>query len=97
MMENGQLFFLIRMLVVPGVVMGIGLTAALRFALAGRQKQRLIAAVVVMCLAASAAVSICAVPTEQTRLKPGNPYPLGIGGVVVEHDTSGSLIDLFTR
>ena len=95
-MDTDLVMVLIKAFAVPCAVLLVGACAASRLAFSrGVLKQRLISAVVVLCLAVSAAVSVLRIPMDQDMLKPGNPYPIGIGGLVVVDRSSGMLMDRF--
>jgi hypothetical protein len=81
-MEAELIVHLCKSLVVPSVVVLVGVMGAVRLVCSrGAMRQRLLSAVVVLCLAVSAAVSVLTIPTEMDGLRPGNPYPIGIGGL----------------
>ena len=88
---NNDLFSLMVMTIaIPVVALLIGVIAAVRV-----RRSHWAAVVVVLSLAVSAAVSIRSIPMEQTKLRIGNPYPIGIGGVMVEYGPPGPPLDAY--
>ena len=94
-METEHFFELCRAFAVPGAVLVVGALGAVRLALSrGAIRQRLFSAVVLLCLAVSAAVSLLKIPTEMDGLRPGNPYPIGIGGLPEQEQQPGMISPL---
>ena len=94
-MAPEHLFDLFKTLGVPVAVLLVGGLGAVRFALSpGARRQRFFSVVVVLCLAVSAAVSVLKLPAQPEGLKPGNPYPLGIGGMTPGGHRSGMVTPL---
>jgi hypothetical protein len=82
MVDTDVVIILIKAFAVPCAVLLIGACAATRLAFSpGALKQRFFSAAVVLSLAVAAAVSVLKIPADQGRLRPGNPYPVGIGGL----------------